>query len=131
MSYLVLSRNGEESCDQFLNPDPDHLRGRPNHGYIPSCVNILCKQIKTIGAIVFELRARTDKQTDPNALPSHSSPGARENVGGKYCEGFSMSNIKQLMYKQFKHIDTTMWGELCRPANHTVLVGQSRFFVSC
>ena len=61
----------------FLSPDPDHLRGEPSHGYDISSV----KKTKSIGAIVFDLRARTDKQTDrqidPNALPSHSSLGVR------------------------------------------------------
>ena len=40
MSYLVLSRNGDESFNNFLSPDPDsdHLRGGPNHWYNTSCV---------------------------------------------------------------------------------------------
>ena len=33
------SRNGEESFNKSLSPDkdpdPDHLRGGPNHGYTP------------------------------------------------------------------------------------------------
>ena len=41
------------------DPNPDHLRGGPGHGYTTSCV----KKNKSIGAIVFEVRARTDKQT--------------------------------------------------------------------
>ena len=35
------------------------------------------KKSKSIGAVVFELRARTDRQTHPNTLPSHSCPAAR------------------------------------------------------
>ena len=42
MSYLVLSRNGEESLNKFSIPDPnpdlDHLIGGPSQGYTPSCV---------------------------------------------------------------------------------------------
>ena len=55
-----------------MSPELDHLRGRPNHEYATSCV-----KNKLIGAIVFELRQQTDKQTDiPKctslALPSGS-----------------------------------------------------------
>ena len=55
---VVLSPNGEESLElnKLLSPDPDHLRGGPSHGHNTSCV----KKIKSIGAIVFELRVRTD-----------------------------------------------------------------------
>ena len=60
----------------FLSTDPDHLIGGLSHVYAPSCVT----KIKSIGAIIVELRAQMDKQThrqtDPNALLSHSSPGA-------------------------------------------------------
>ena len=40
MSYLVVYCNGEESFNIFLrtDPDPDHLRGGPSHGYNVSCV---------------------------------------------------------------------------------------------
>ena len=76
MTYLVVSRNGEESFYKFVTPDqdpnPDHLREGPSHGHNTSCV-----KIKSVNAIVFESLARTDKQTDPNALHSHSSPGPR------------------------------------------------------
>ena len=48
------------------------LREGSSHWYVPSC-----KQIKSVEAIVFELRAWTDKQIDPNALPSHSPPEAK------------------------------------------------------
>ena len=79
MAYFVLSRNGEESFNTFLspnpNPDPDHLRGGPSRGYNTFCLKY--QVIKSCGAIVFELRARADKQTDPNSLPSHSFPEAR------------------------------------------------------
>ena len=36
MSYLVLSRNGEESFNKFLtpDPDPDHFTGGSSKGYI-------------------------------------------------------------------------------------------------
>ena len=81
MAHFVLSPNGEESLNQFLSPDPDphpdHLRGGPSHGHNTNGVT----KIKSIGAIVFELRIRKDVQTyiqtDTNALPSHSSPGER------------------------------------------------------
>ena len=75
MAYFVLSPSGEESLKTFLSPDPDpdHLRGGPSHGYY----NAFClKQSQSIGAIVFELCVQTDSQTGPNALPSDSSPGA-------------------------------------------------------
>ena len=39
MAYFVLSRNGEESLNKFLSPDPDRLRGGPSHGHSTSCVN--------------------------------------------------------------------------------------------
>ena len=38
MAYFVPSRNGEESFNQSLSPDPDHPRGGPNHGHNTSCV---------------------------------------------------------------------------------------------
>ena len=44
---------------QDADPDLDNLRGEPSHGYNRSCV----KTIRSIGAIVFELFAQTDKQT--------------------------------------------------------------------
>ena len=44
MSYLVPSRNGEESFNTFVSldpyPDSDHLRGGRSHGYTPSCKKI-------------------------------------------------------------------------------------------
>ena len=77
MAYFVQPPNSEESFNKFLSPDPDHPKGGPSHGYNTSCV----KKTKSIGAIVFELRVRTDKHTDrqidPNASPSQSSPEAR------------------------------------------------------
>ena len=73
MVYSVLPRNGEESVIELLSSDPDSLRGGPSHGYTTSCV----VKNNSIGAVVFKLRARTDRKTDPNTLPSHSSPGAR------------------------------------------------------
>ena len=33
MAYFVVSRNGEESFNKFLSPDPDHLRAGPRHRY--------------------------------------------------------------------------------------------------
>ena len=60
MACFVLSPNGEESLNKFLSPDPDphpdHLRGGPSHEYNNNGV----KKIKSIEAIVFELRIRTD-----------------------------------------------------------------------
>ena len=63
MSYFVLSRNGEVSFNKFLSPnpdlDPDHLRSQ-----LEKCIlRNACSQ--------------TNRQTDLNALPSHSYPGAR------------------------------------------------------
>ena len=53
MGYLIRSPNGEESLNKCLSPDPyphpDRVRG---------------KKIKSVGAIVFKLRVRTDIQTD-------------------------------------------------------------------
>ena len=40
MSYLVLSRNGDESFNKSLDPDLDHLREGPSHGFTPSRVKI-------------------------------------------------------------------------------------------
>ena len=69
IAYLVQSPNGEESLNKFSSPnpepDPDHLTRGPGHGYNTSSV----KKIKSMGAIVFELRVRktyrhTDKQTE-------------------------------------------------------------------
>ena len=66
-----LSPNRGESLNKFLSPDPDpypdHLRGGSSHEY-NTCVNI-----QLIGAIVFELRARTDIPTNS----PKSSPRAR------------------------------------------------------
>ena len=39
MAYYVLSRNGEESFDIFLSPDPDDLTGGPSRRDNTSCVN--------------------------------------------------------------------------------------------
>ena len=42
MAYFFLSRNGEESLNKLLSPDPerdsDHLRGESNHMYTRSGV---------------------------------------------------------------------------------------------
>ena len=57
MSYLVLSRNGEESIHflmKYPNSDQDHLRGELCHRYTPA---------RSIGAIVLSYR-QTDKQAD-------------------------------------------------------------------
>ena len=87
MSNMFLSCNDEEAFNTLLSQhpgrNPDHLRGRPGHGhrgpiyrlnFTPSFV----KQIKSIGAICFELsgRAKKQKQKQPHkyvhtyALPS-------------------------------------------------------------
>ena len=61
--------NAHDVMAYFLSPDLDRdLRGGPCYGYTPARV----KKIKSIEAIVFELHARTDKQTDKqaDALPS-------------------------------------------------------------
>ena len=64
MASFVLSLNGEEFFNQLsspdLYPDPDHVRGGLSHRYNTTRV----KKIKSIAAIVFELCARTDIQTD-------------------------------------------------------------------
>ena len=53
MSYLVLSRNGEESFNKFLSPDPDpgldHLGRGANHGYS-------LRKNNQVRIVVFELR---------------------------------------------------------------------------
>ena len=69
MAYFVLSRNGEESLNTLLSPDPeffpdpdpDHPRGEDRATGI---ILLALKKIKSIGVIVNELRVRTDKQTD-------------------------------------------------------------------
>ena len=71
MPHLVLSRNGDESFNNFFSPDPDpdpdHVRGRTEPREY-----VLCKKIKSIGAIVF-VRKETNR---PNALvPLHGSKG--------------------------------------------------------
>ena len=71
MAYFVLSFNGEESLYKFLSPDPDHLGVGPSHGY-----NTSCKTINSIDEVVFGV-TRPERQTDPNTLPSQSSPGAK------------------------------------------------------
>ena len=62
-AYFVLSPNNEEFLNKFLSPDPDpdpdHLRRGPSHEHNTSCV----KKIKSIRAIVFEIRVRTERQT--------------------------------------------------------------------
>ena len=61
MAYFVLSPNGKESLNKLLSPDPDHLRGEPR------VYAFSCKKIKSMGAIVFELRVQANIQTKPNA----------------------------------------------------------------
>ena len=57
---------------------PDILRGEPSQGYNSSCVN---KQSQSEQEFVSyacgQTDKQTDRQTDPNALRSHSPPGAR------------------------------------------------------
>ena len=52
MSFLVLSRNGEQSFNKYLTPDPDpvpdRFRGGLSLGYTPSCV----KKINSIGDVI-------------------------------------------------------------------------------
>ena len=74
VAYFDVSRNRDESFNKFLSPDPDpnpdHLRGGPSHGDNTSCVK---NQVNR--GTSFELCVLIDKQTDretyPNALPSH------------------------------------------------------------
>ena len=67
-AYFVISRNGEESFN-FLSPDPDHLRRGPSHADITRPNNTSCvTKIKSIGAIVFDLRADIETDRDRNAL---------------------------------------------------------------
>ena len=70
MSYLILSRNGEESFNKFWSPDPDHLRGGPIHGYTPSCVNNLSQPEKYFVSSAHGETNRS-KCTNP-AIPSGS-----------------------------------------------------------
>ena len=69
VAYFVLSPNVKESFNKFLSLDPDldHRRRGPSHGDNTSCV-----QNKSIGAIVFELRVRTDRQTQMHYPRSRS-----------------------------------------------------------
>ena len=60
--YSVLSRNGDESFNAFLSPDPDHPRG-PSHEDNTSCV----QKIESIGATVVGLHAWTNRQADQHA----------------------------------------------------------------
>ena len=73
MSYLVVSRNGEESFNKFSIPDPnpdlDRLSGGPSHGYTPSCVK---KSSQSKQYFLSYAREQTNKQTQmhyPLALP--------------------------------------------------------------
>ena len=52
MPYLVISRNGEESLDTFLGPDPGHLKGTHRSGFCKfgsktyiELFTYLCRQI--------------------------------------------------------------------------------------
>ena len=38
LRHVLLSRNGEESFNTLLSPDPDYLRGAPSQGDNVSCV---------------------------------------------------------------------------------------------
>ena len=72
------------------DPDSDHLRGGPSYGYY------LCKKIKPIGAIVFLVMhpvRHTDRQTDTDALPMHSTPGAR--VTTRFLNVLNIAHEKQ------------------------------------
>ena len=56
---FCLSPNGEESLSPDPDPDLDRLRGGPGHGLNTSCV----KKSSQSEQYLFELRIRTDKQT--------------------------------------------------------------------
>ena len=58
------------------------MRHGYNHYYV--------LKFTSIGAIVFELRSRTEKQTDPNALPSSPTVGSKGNY-----EAFSVLARKE------------------------------------
>ena len=64
IAYFVPSPNGEDSLIISLSPEPDidpnHLRGGTSHMHIPSGVT----KIKSIEALLFELRVPTDIHTD-------------------------------------------------------------------
>ena len=78
MAYFLLPPNGEESFNTFLcpdpDPDPDHLRGGPSHGYNTSCVK---KSSQSERQFLSYASGQRYRQRDPNALPLHSSAGAR------------------------------------------------------
>ena len=62
------------SFNSFVSPDPDHIRGGPGI--------ILCVKKSSHSEQYFSSYAsgQTDRQTNPNALLSHSFPGARVTI---------------------------------------------------
>ena len=73
---------------------------------------LLVSKIKSIGAIVFELRIRTDIQTDPNALPSYSVQGARVKLKSV---SRTIKKIQEHPSRTFKEEHSRIfWGEHSR-----------------
>ena len=68
MAYYLLSRHGDESFNKFL--ESRSRSGSSQEDLATGIILLTYKKIKSIGALVFELKARTSRQTDPNPLVS-------------------------------------------------------------
>ena len=53
---ILLSRNGEESFNKFLSPDPDNFLGGPSHGHFIS-LTMFCLQSTGIFVRYFVIEA--------------------------------------------------------------------------
>ena len=75
-SVFAIKAYGEESLNKLsgTDPDPDYLSRGPSHGYNTSCEK---KSIQSEQWFFSYASGQTNRQTDPNALLSHSYPGAR------------------------------------------------------
>ena len=76
MTYFDLTPIGEESLNKFLRPDldPDHIRGVPSHGDNNYCIKNKVDRSKFLNYTCIWIVGQADRETDPNALTSHSFP---------------------------------------------------------
>ena len=72
-SYLVMVKNSLINSGVYIRvPNRIILQEDRTTGIL-----FLWKETKSIGALVYSWVTRASRQTDPNELPSHSSPGTR------------------------------------------------------